>query len=402
MRRFKYKAKDQLGKSLGGIVEAADESRAVVALKERNLTILSLNAIEPNLVTHSYNRLFNHVNQSQLTTFTRQLSTMITTGLTISEALTLLRDQSPPVLSEIVDDVLRGIEGGSSLAAALAKHPGVFNQVYISLVAAGETAGVLDQILARLADNLEKQREFGAKVKGAMIYPVIVIIGMIIVTGIMMVFVIPKLLQMYKDFQTELPAPTLILISITDFAVKFWWLVLAGLVGLGWLFRTYRSTYDGRRKTDAAILRIPIYGKLQMQVILTEMTRTFGLLVGAGVSIIDALNITADAITNTIFSDRLYYAAKEVEKGVSLGGILREAEEFPPIVPQMIMVGEETGKMDEVLGKLSRYFEQESEQMVKGLTSAIEPLIMIVLGLGVGFLLIAVILPIYNLTSQIQ
>lgn len=400
MKKFRYKAKNRQGKTIVGIVEAADEKRAAVAVRERDLVPISLDLIQPNFFSQILSKIFRRITLSDLATFTRQLSTMTATGLTINDTLTILREQSPPTLAEVIDDILRNVEGGSSLAEAMGKHPKIFSQVYVSLVRAGETAGVLDTVLARLADNLEKQREFQGKVKGAMIYPVIIIVGMVVVASIMMIFVIPQLLAMYQDFQATLPTPTLILIKISNFMVSFWWLILLVLVGLVWFFNRFRRTAYGKRKIDELILRLPLIGHLQTQIILTEVTRTLGLLVSAGISVIQALNITADAAGNTIFEERLKEAAKRVEKGLSLAGILETAEEFPPIVPQMISVGEETGKMDEVLTKLSYYFEQESEQMVKGLTTAIEPLIMILLGLGVGFLIIAVILPIYNLTSQ--
>jgi len=400
VKRFKYKAKNPQGKTISGIVEAPDEKRAIVAIRDRSLVVFSIAPVSHDIFSRILSKVLHRISLSDLTTFTRQLSTMTTTGLTINDTLTILRDQSPPSLAEVIDDILRKVEGGSSLADALANHPRVFNQVYVSLVRAGESAGVLDQILARLADNMEKQKEFRSKVKGAMIYPVIIVVGMVFVASIMMIFVIPKLLAMYQDFQAKLPLPTLILISISHFMVSFWWIMLLAVVGLGWFLNRFRHTPYGRRKIDELILRLPIIGNLQTQMVLTEMTRTLGLLVGAGISVMEALDITAAAVGNSLYEEQLYHASKEVEKGLSLAAILRESEEFPIIVPQMISVGEETGKMDEVLTKLSRYFETESDQMVKGLTTAIEPLIMIVLGLGVGFLIIAVILPIYNLTSQ--
>lgn len=400
MRKFVYKAKDQKGKTVSGIVEAGEEKQARSILRDRGLICFSLNLVRQDIIKEVFQRIFRRITLSDIATFTRQLSTMITAGLTINDALTILRGQSSSALALVVDDVLRAVEGGSSLADALSKHPKVFGRVYVALVRAGETAGVLDEVLARLAENLEKQREFQGKVKGAMIYPVIIIIGMVLVAGIMMVFVIPKLLSLYEEFQAKLPTPTKILISISNFMVKFWWMMLVGAIAGFYALRAFGKTPFGRRKIDTLVLSLPILGNLQKQIIMTEMTRTLGLLVAAGISIIDALNIVAEGVGNSIFEEELKEAAKQVEKGLPLTGALSAYEEFPPIVPQMISVGEETGKLDEVLTKLSRYFESESEQMVKGLTTAIEPLIMIVLGLGVGFLIIAVILPIYNLTSQ--
>lgn len=400
MKKFAYKAKDKTGKTIKGLVEAGDEKQAVSILRERGLVVISLTPAGQNILKDISNKILKRITLGDVATFTRQLSTMITAGLTVNEALTVLKAQSAPAMAQVIDEVIRSVEGGLSLADSLAKHPKVFSKVYVALVKAGETAGVLDEVLARLAENLEKQREFRGKVKGAMIYPAIIIIGMVAVAGIMMIFVIPRLLSLYEEFQAELPTPTKVLISVSKFMVSYWWMMIVLLVGVVYFLRTFSKTAYGKRKIDELILRIPIIGNLQKQIILTEMSRTLGLLVGAGISIIDALNVTSEALGNQIYEEELKGASKQVEKGLSLGSILAASEEFPPVVTQMILVGEETGKLDEVLTKLSRYFESESEQMVKALTTAIEPLIMIVLGLGVGFLIIAVILPIYNLTTQ--
>ncbi|MDO8551157.1 MAG: type II secretion system F family protein [bacterium] len=400
MNKFRYQAKNSQGVTITGLVEAIDESRAIGAIRERGLTTFSLIAIKPSIFSQISAKFFHRISQGELTTFTRQLSTMTTTGLTINDTLALLKEESSPAFSEIIDDILRNVEGGLSLTDAMAKHPEVFSQVYVSLVRAGEAAGVLDTILSRLADNQEKQKEFMDKIRGAMIYPIIIIIGMIVVASIMMVFVIPKLLAMYTDFKAELPLPTKILINVSNFAVSYWWVCLIALLIGGYFFNNFRKTPFGKRKVDKLTLHMPLIGKMRRMVIMAEMTRTLGLLMSAGISVIEALNITASAVGSIIFEEKLRNAAKHVEKGLSFAALLRDDEEFPAVVPQMISVGEETGKMDEVLTKLSHYFGSESEQMVKGLTTAIEPLIMVLLGIGVGFLIIAVILPIYNLTSQ--
>ncbi len=400
MRKYFYKAKDSKGKTLSGTIEASEEKQAYSVLRQRGLFAFQLTPVSKNPLTIIFNKLFQKVGLGDIANFTRQLSTMITAGLTLDDALAILTAQVSPGFMPVVDDLLKSVQEGSSFADALKKHQKIFGKVYIASIHAGETAGVLDKILLRLSDNLEKGREFNSKVKGALIYPVIVVVGMVIVAGIMMVFVIPKLLAIYKDFQATLPMPTKILIAISDFAVKFWWMVGAGLIGIIYAFVGFRKTPIGRRKIDQIILNLPIFGNMQKQIILAEMTRTLGLLVAAGISIVDGLNVVSESVGNSIFESALKDAADQVEKGLPLAGTLAAYEVFPPVVPQMISVGEETGKVDEVLTKLSFYFESESEQMVKGLTTAIEPLIMIVLGLGVGFLVIAVILPIYNLTTQ--
>lgn len=402
MRRFVYKAKDAVAKTVSGTIEAKDEKAAIGILRQRGLVTFRLSPVQESLLGQIFGKLLRRVSLSDISNFTRQLSTMVTAGLTIDDSLVILRDQSSSAFSPIIDDILNSVEGGSSLADALERHPKQFSRVYVSLIRAGEAAGVLDQILLRLADNLEKQREFVGKVKGAMIYPVIVIIGMVVVAGVMMVLVIPKLMSLYDEFEAELPAPTRILMDLSTFMSQYWWLGLILLFVLFNVFKAFRKTPFGRRQVDKLILKLPILGNVTKQIILTEMTRTLGLLVAAGISIVETLNIVAESMGNSIFEDALKESAKQVEKGLPLAGTLVAYEEFPPIVAQMISVGEETGKLDEVLTKLSKYFETESDQMVKGLTTAIEPLIMILLGIGVAFLVISVILPIYNLTSQFK
>jgi type IV pilus assembly protein PilC len=325
---------------------------------------------------------------------------MINAGLPLTEALLILKSQGDSEVNKAASEILRDVEGGSTLADSMAKFPKIFSSVYIALVRAGEAAGVLDNILNRLADNLESQREFKAKVKGALIYPAIVVSGMVAVMFIMMIFVIPQLTSLYNEFDADLPQTTKILIGISNFMVKFWWLFIVGFLGGSYLLRMINSQKEGRKKIDEFKFKVPIYGKLQTNVILAELTRTLGLLIGAGVSIVEALQISAAAAGNAIIEEGVLEANKQVEKGSPLSSAIASNPFFPQIVSQMISVGEETGKMDEVLLKVSKYFQSESEESLKGLTSAIEPLIMILLGVGVGFMVIAIIMPIYNLTSQ--
>ncbi|MBI4029212.1 MAG: type II secretion system F family protein [Candidatus Blackburnbacteria bacterium] len=399
MNSFYYKARDQVGKLMQGKVEAASVNDAAKLLRERGLVIISIKpkGFSPlSLLTSP-----RGVSLSDLATFTRQLSTMITAGLPITNALIILRGQSAKSLIPVIERILADVEGGTSLGAAMEKHSKVFSGVYIALIKAGEGGGVLDQVLARLADNLESQREFESKVKGALIYPVIVIVGMISVAAIMMIFVLPKLLSLFADFNADLPMSTKILIAISNFSSHYWFIVLAVIVVLVWIFRLYAQSTQGEEKIDRWKLKIPIYGPLQKEIILTEMTRTLGLLVGAGVSILEGLRIASGVVDNVLIKRSLSRASTQVEQGFALAyAFSQEPEIFPPMLYQMLAVGEETGKLDDALLKVSNVFEQESANLVRGLTAAIEPMVMIVLGLGVGFLVVAIIMPIYNLTGQ--
>ena len=400
MKRFNYKAKDSAGRVVTGEVEAADMGSAAKLIKGKGFFVISLTPKIDNPLS-LLRRMREKITGADVATFTRQLSTMINAGLPITEGLLILRSQSKKSMQRVVAQLLADVEAGDSFSNALSKHPKIFGKTYIALVKSGEVGGVLDAVLLRLADNLEKQQEFGSKVKGALIYPVIIVVGMVLVSAIMMIFVIPKLLSLYSDFNATLPLPTKILIGMSSFFVKYWFIVLA-LAGIAlYVLKLYKATPEGRRKIDELIFKIPVYGELQRQIILTELTRTLSMMVGAGVSILESLHITSEVVGNTLISDALIDAANQVEKGFPIAfAFSRHPEAFPFILSQMVAVGEETGKMDEVLTKISHIFEVESDEKVKGLTAAIEPIVMVVLGLGVGFLVIAVILPIYNLTSS--
>lgn len=401
MKKFYYKAKDSTGKYVKGEVEAADALNAAKLVRKRGYVVISISTSTFN-IGQMFSGFKNRVGSADVANFTRQLATMINAGLPITEALAILRLQAKQSFSPVVTQILADVEGGNSLSKALAKYPHIFSHTYVALIKAGETGGVMEKVLTRLADNLEKSQEFKSKVKGALIYPAIIVIGMIGVSLIMIIFVIPKMTDLYTQFNAELPLPTKILLSISDFLLHYWPFVLIMIAVGVYAFRAWRKTPEGRRKTDELYLKIPLIGPLQRQVILTDLTRTMSLIVGAGVPILEGLTVVAEVISNTVISDAVKDAARQIEKGFPIAfSFTKHPEAFPVILSQMIAVGEQTGKMDEVLDKVSHVFESESEDKVKALTAAIEPLIMVFLGIGVAFLVIAVILPIYNLTTSI-
>lgn len=395
---FDYIAKKQTGEKEKGKVEAKSQEQAIKILRDKQLVVISLK----DSAASPFGDMFEggkKIKSRDLVTFTRQLSTMINAGLPLTQSLNVLKTQANQHFSKAVAEVLRNVQSGTTLADAMSKHE-VFTKVYVSLIRAGEAAGVLDTILMRLADNLEKQEDFKSKTKGALVYPVIVVIGMLLVTFVMMVFVIPKLTVMYEDFGADLPFATQLLISVSAFAAKVWYLVVVGIFGGLFALARWRKTKNGRYAYDRMMLRLPVFGKLRIKIILAEFTRTLSLLVSAGVSILDSLNIAADAVGNAVYEREIVKISESVEKGASLADTMSDPVVFPMIVPQMVSVGEETGKLDEVLSKVSDYFEAEAENLIKNLTTALEPLIMILLGVGVAFLIIAIVMPIYNLTSQ--
>lgn len=401
MPKFIYKAKDAQGGNVKGLIEAADPKQALSVLKERDLfCYLLLNKTEGPF-SEVIKKYFKRTSFADVTAFTRQLSTMINAGLPLTESLTVLEAQES-TMSEIAGLVLQDVKEGKNLADSLEKFPEIFPQVYIALVSAGEAAGILDNVLNRLAANMESQREFKGKIKNAMIYPVIVLIVMFCVIFGMMVFVIPKLASLYEDFDAELPQVTKMLISVSNFSANFWWLILLLVAGAIFSSRILTKNINVRRKVDEYKFKLPVFGKLSKMVAMTEFSRTLGLLVSAGVSLVEGLQISSKTSDNILVEEAIVFASEQVEKGMRLSSVLSQIDFFPSIVPQMVGVGEETGKMDEVLTKVSNFFQTESEQSVKGLTTALEPLIMIVLGVGVLFLVMAIIMPIYNLTSSFK
>ncbi len=399
MKRFNYRVIDDTNRQVAGVVEANNQAQAVGILRGKKFTIVGLSEMKGSV----FDELIASAGKpkfEEITNFTRQLSTMIASGLPLVEALRILKDQSRPQMAKVVEQILNEIEGGSSLGSAMEKTQGVFSTVYIALVKAGESAGVLDQIMKKMADTLDKQREFQNKTKGALIYPAIVFIGMIAVSFIMMIFVVPKLTQMYQDFGAELPLPTKILIGISNFMVNYWYLFFGMLAGSFLIFRRWSKTPVGSLLLEQVVFKIPIWGPLKKDIVLAEFSRTMGLLSTAAIPILDGLRIVAETLGSQIYADGIIRAAVRVEKGSTLADAIAAASDFPPILSQMIAVGEQTGKVDEILSKLADFYESQSELKVKALTTAIEPIIMVIMGIGVGFLVMAVIMPIYQLTNQ--
>lgn len=401
MAIYIYKAKDLESKIYEGTVEAASPAAAAAILNSRGWVPTSIVSREDSRGLSNLIRRFHGVPTREKVVFTRQLATMIAAGLPVTQSLDILKRQTKNErMAEIIDETLHSVEGGGSLSLALARYPEVFGRIYINLIKAGEASGSLDKILLRLADNEERSAEFQSKVKGALVYPVIVIFVMIIVFVVMMTFVVPKLTSMYKDLGTELPLPTQILIGISNLFTQRWWLLLILSATAAAAYRYLMSTETGVRKMAEVAFKVPILGNLKKLTELAEFTRTLSLLVSAGLPILDSLSIVGEAVDNILYRESIIFASKQVERGVNLSVPLRGDKNFPPILSQMIAVGEETGKLDEVLFKVSQFFESEAEATVKNLTVALEPVIMIVLGVMVGALVISIILPIYKLTAQ--
>lgn len=400
MPTYSYTAKNNAGGTTSGNVEARNQEAAVELVKSQGFTVVSMREKSAGLMALFGD--FRKVPHGEVVTFTRQLSTMISAGLPISRALEVLSDQATnKKFKEIITEILKSVEGGSSLSASFSMHPKVFSNTYVSLVRAGESSGKLDVILKKLADNTEAERELNSKFKSAMIYPVIIFIAMIAVIIILMVFVMPKLTDMYEGMKVELPTITKMLIATSDFMVKYIYIIL--IVGIGAFvgIRSFLTSEAGKNLVSEVIVKVPIFGKITLMKDYAGFSRTLSLLIGAAVPIVEALNIVAVTMSSMQLKRSIREAAKQVEKGNSLSSYFKSDSSFPNLLGQMSGVGEETGKMDEVLERVAIYYEGEVDNLVKGLSSALEPIILVMLGTMVGFLIVSIITPIYKLTSSI-
>lgn len=400
---YTFAARDINGKKYTGEVEVGDEKSLVTTLQKQGLVPVEIKekAQKGAFRVGFLPKVDHKIPSSEVVAFTRQFSTMVSAGLPLADALIILEKQTKnQKFAKIIAQVVADVEGGMSLSGALSVHKSAFDTVYIKLVEAGETGGVLDKIFAKLADNLEREREFKAKTRGAFVYPAIVVCVMVLVMAIMMIFVIPRLTSLYAEIGASLPLPTRVLIALSNFMRNFWWLLILLIFLAGYVFRVFAKTARGSGVVSALVLALPIWGKIRKTLELSQFTRTLGLLIGAGIPIITALRVVSDLLIVSSFKEGINFAIARVERGSPLYQPLATNAIFPPIIAQMLRVGEETGKMDEVLVRLSAYFESESEHLVRNLTTALEPLILVILGLGVGILVLSIILPIYNLTSQ--
>lgn len=402
MAIFNYVAKDFQGNYHKGEIETSDTYQAALILRRKKMIVVSLKT-KVDTDQKLFGNFFNKVPFSNVVVVTRQLATMIEAGLVLSEALDILEEeQSNPRFKKILKDISSDLKSGLDFASSLEKYPDVFPTIYSKLVRAGQTSGKLDVVLLELATNLEKERDFQNRIRGAMIYPIVVVTMMLGVMLIMVFFVMPKLLNLYNGSGIDLPLPTKIVIGFTNFLLGFWWAVLLVII-IGILsFRRYSHTKNGKTVIDTLLIKAPVVGRIITLITLTNFTRTFALLVSSGISILEAIKIVSTVVGNDVFQTSLELSYKGVERGLPLSSQILGIPAFPKIVGQMIKTGEETGKLDDVMFRLADYFQSESDNSLKNITTLIEPLILIVLGVGVGFLVVSIILPIYQLTTNIQ
>ncbi len=399
MLTYRYTALNEQGVASAGLIEASDEHQAAEILRTRKLLITSLEVKRETDIMAMLTK-GGKVPGKLLAVTTRQLSTMITAGLPLTQSLEVLVQQTKnKKLNQALQDIIRDVDGGLSFSKSLAKYPQVFPRLYVSLIKAGEASGNLDKILARLADSLESQAEFNAKIKGALIYPVIILLAMAGVMTVMMVFVVPQMKQVYESLDANLPFATQLLIAISNLFTQQWYILIALIAMVVFGYRWFAKTLRGKYLLADIYNQVPIFGKLSIEVQLTSFIQTLALLISSGVPILDAIDIAKETLSNIRFQEAVAGIAQSVEKGMSLAQAVERQTVFPVIVSQMIAIGESTGKLDEVLEKVGKSFEDESGNTVRNLSTALEPIIMIVLGISVGFLIFALILPIYSVLN---
>ncbi len=398
-----YKAVGQDGKTYRGFLDAKDLHEAAIYIRQRDLI--------PIVITQETNKSFftlwkntRQFSAKDLVFFTGQIASMLTAGLTLMQALQILKNEvQSPYKAEVIQKVIESVEEGKPFYVALSQYPRIFSEIYIMVVKSAEDSGLLDKVLLRLGESLEKQERLKSTVKAALFYPAIVITLMVGVVIVMMLFVIPSLTTFYKDFDNlSLPITTQIVIGISDFFVAFWYLIFGGFALFVYLFKKWYKTEQGRLLTDRLVLKIPIFGKLIRESVMVDFARTFGLLVGTGSLVVDALQKSADVIGNRLYKAAVLAVSTKVAKGVTIGNAMVSAPLFPSVLVEMVKIGEQTGKLDESLNRVSEYYEHEVDQTIKLLTTAMEPLIIIVLAVGVGFLLFAILTPLYNILSALQ
>ena len=401
MSSFSYKAKNSQGDVKAGVVEAASLIKAAEALHGAGLTVLSLSPERRASVDlDKYFAFFNRVSKKEIVIFSRQLATLINAKVPIIQAFEILLSQlSNRTLKKTIAEMMAEVEGGKSLSEAVSGFPHVFSNLYVNLVKAGELSGTLDEALVYLANQQEKDYELTSKIRGAMTYPIFIVSAIFIVGGLMFVFVLPQMIGVLKEANVELPFTTKILIFMTESIQNYWYLVL--ILGIGSIVgsQVYIRSAGGRLIWDHLKLKLPVFGKLLRNIYMNQLSRNLSTLVAGGIPIVQALRTVAEIVGNLVYKNIILEAAVEVETGKSIAAVFADRPQMPAIVTQMIKVGEQTGTLHEILAKLADFYDKEVANTLSTLTTLLEPMIMMLLGLAVAVMVAGILLPIYNLAS---
>jgi type IV pilus assembly protein PilC len=381
-------------------MEAANPEAVHAALRRQGMNPTRVRA-KPKEIKINIPGLSEKVKDRDIVIFTRQFATMIDAGLPLVQCLEILSSQAEnKTLGKTLDTVQNDVESGAAYAEALGKHPKVFDELYVNMVAAGETGGILDTILNRLAAYMEKAMMLKKKVKSAMVYPITILAVAVGVVAILMIFVIPKFADMFTGMGGELPMLTQMVINMSNFAASYkMGILVLGIIGFFMLFGRYYATENGKRRMDGIFLKLPIFGPLIRKVAVAKFTRTLGTMLSSGVPLLDALEICAKTAGNKVVEDAVFMTKDSIEEGKTIAEPLEDTGVFPPMVVQMISVGEATGALDAMLSKIADFYDDEVDTAVDALTSLMEPMMMVFLGGAIGFVVIAMYLPIFKMAT---
>ncbi len=397
---YRYVAEDSKGKTKRGTQVGLSDSEVTFKLRKKDLNPTSVVNIT-NTFESKFQMFISPITAKDLVIFSRQFSVMISANVPVVESLLILVDQTNNIsLKNMLSEVAFEVDGGAFLSDAFAKRPKIFTNFFVNIVRSGESSGKLDEVLDYLADEMEKGYDMVSKIKGAMIYPVFIMVGLIAVSIVLMIYVIPNLTTILTETDMELPFSTRIVIATSDFLKSYIILILLAFVGLVFLIRMYLKTYNGKRNLDIVKLRMPIFGTLFKYIYLMRFTRSLSTLLKGGVTITRALEITAEVVGNTIYRELILETLESINDGNPLATVLENSDYVPKMVPQMIAVGEKTGKIDTVLDRITTFYDREASNMLDNLSKLMEPLIMVIMGVGVGIMVAAVIMPMYNMANQ--
>jgi type IV pilus assembly protein PilC len=403
MMTFSYQARDGAGNIVNGIQDAINEDNAVTSLMSRGLMVLSLQ--QKAAIARTKNKVWT-VKETDLVLFTRQLATMIEAGISLVQAMTALYEQCDPKrqknLRNVISDVTARVQGGETFHESISKHPRVFNRLFVSMVKAGEAGGLLSEILDRLAGFLEASARLRKKIKSAMTYPVIVISIAFLITTFLIVRVVPVFGEIFKDFGAKLPAPTQFLIDLSDFIRAKWYFMILGIGAAIFGFRAFLRSTRGRQLSDRWKLKLPVFGPLIHKICMSRFARTFAQLIRSGVPILEVLDIVGGTSGNHVVEESIKGVSADVEKGDNLSVALSKKKIFPPMMLRMVAAGESTGRIDTMLEKMADFWDEEIEALLDALTSLIEPLLIVFLGVIVGGIVIAMFLPIFKLNEVVS
>jgi type IV pilus assembly protein PilC len=403
---YQYKVRDRQGKLLEGSLEADNTTLVANRLRQMGYIPLAIDRKDDSGFQKELKLPFGQgkrVKLKDIAVFSRQFATMINSGLSLLRSLYILADQTEnKLLASLLNQVRQDVEKGSSLSQALARHPKAFSRLYVAMVRAGETGGVLDSVLLQLAETIEKQVELRRKVKSAMTYPVVVFALVLVIVSAMLLFVVPMFKDLYTQLGGTLPLPTRLLMGVSALVTKVWWLMALFDVALVFAFKRLVATDQGRARWDAIKLRIPVFGKLVHKTALTRFARTLAVLLRSGVPILESLEITSETVNNSVMSRGVKDVQSAVKTGESMARPLAAHSVFPPMVVQMIAVGEETGAVDTMLEKIADFCDQEVEATVNALTSLLEPMLIVVMGAAVGGMVISLYMPMFNIIKLIK